>query len=147
MDITRGRSDRQQRNKNPLHVHPGRPEFAEKQLNYVLRKLKEAGTAGVPREDFLFGTGVCAGRRITQCGARIHELEQIGYIITSQFVHGRQFVTYFLKHEPSVPQQVQSLPPKKPAAQVPTQQASLFLSTASGDRSRFVDFESGKLLW
>lgn len=141
--------NRQQRNRNALRVHVGPPAKVESQRDFVLRILRQAGNAGVNRDCFLSGTGPCAGRRCTQVGARLDELTKMGYIFESKLKAGDQFVTYWLRAEPSQPQQVQVMPPRKPVTAVapPAQQANLGLfdlSTASGTGHSFLAHETGR---
>jgi hypothetical protein len=75
----------------------GRPVFADSQRTEILELLREAGSVGVNR-DFLIFT-----KHYTQCGARIHELQKMGYGIRSEMREGRRFVTYILVSEPAQP--------------------------------------------
>lgn len=98
-----GVKDSQERKRNGYRVHGAPPANAEKQADFVLRVLREAGNHGVNRDHFLQGSGPCGGRRVTQVGARLDELAKAGYIFESKLLHGDLFVTYYLRREPSEP--------------------------------------------
>lgn len=72
------------------------PAFADSQRDEILRLLREAKLRGegVRRSDLIFAY------RFTQCGARIHELERMGYRIENRQEQGQRYVTYFLLAEP-----------------------------------------------
>jgi hypothetical protein len=72
------------------------PSHASAQRGDVLRLLREAKarSQGLRREDAIFT------HRITQVGARVHELERMGYVIRHDLEPGARFVTYFLVSEP-----------------------------------------------
>ena len=72
------------------------PAHASAQRDSVLRLLREAKARGqgLRREDAIFTY------RITQVGARVHELERMGYVIRHDLEPGARFVTYFLVSEP-----------------------------------------------
>jgi len=74
----------------------GPPGHTSAQRNDVLRLLREAKARGqgLRRDDAIFQ------HRITQVGARVHELERMGYIIRHDLEPGARFVTYFLVSEP-----------------------------------------------
>ena len=93
----------QERKSNAYRVHGAPPANAEKQAQFVLRVLREAGNHGVNRDHFLQGSGPCGGRRVTQVGARLDELSKAGYIFESKLLHGDLFVTYYLRREPTAP--------------------------------------------
>jgi hypothetical protein len=75
----------------------GIPAHASAQRNDVLRLLREAKARGqgLRRADAIFQ------HRITQVGARVHELERMGYVIRHDLEPGARFVTYFLVSEPA----------------------------------------------
>jgi hypothetical protein len=81
----------------------GRPAFAESQRAEILRLLREAGPGGVAR-DFLIYT-----KHFTQCGARIFELQKMGYVICSKKRAGQRYVTYVLESEPLSPKLLEEL--------------------------------------
>jgi hypothetical protein len=97
---------------NQEHLYRrGAPAHSSAQRDNVLRLLREAKarSQGLRREDAIFA------HRITQVGARVHELEKMGYSIRHDLEPGERFVTYFLVSEPG---QEKPLPTyqRKPAA-------------------------------
>ena len=83
-------------------IQRGRPDFAATQPDEILRLLREAGPRGVSKAYLIFE------KRFTQCGARVFELQQMGYAIRSEQRDGERFVTYILEGEPL---QLKPLPP------------------------------------
>lgn len=73
----------------------GRPAFADCQRAKILQLLRAAGARGVRREELLYV------HRWSQAGARIHELERMGYRIQHVLEPGEKFVTYRLMSEPA----------------------------------------------
>jgi hypothetical protein len=73
----------------------GRPAFSTDQRARILNLLRQAGAKGVRREDLLYV------HRWSQAGARIHELERMGYVIEHVLEPGERFVTYRLISEPA----------------------------------------------
>lgn len=94
----------------PRRFHRGIPAHASDQRNDVLRLLREAEARGqgLRREDAIFS------HRITQVGARIYELEHIGYKILHKLEPGARFVTYFLVSEPTQEKPLPTYQPKGP---------------------------------
>lgn len=74
--------------------HQGAPSFAATQRDKILELLRQAGPRGVSREDLIFRY------RWTQAGARIFELEQMGFVIRHDSRPGQRFITYVLESEP-----------------------------------------------
>ena len=72
----------------------GVPGFASTQREKILALLRQAGPGGVSRESLIFEY------RWTQCGARIDELQDMGYTIRHDSRHGERFVRYVLESEP-----------------------------------------------
>jgi hypothetical protein len=72
------------------------PAHASAQRDNVLRLLREAKARGqgLRREDAIFQ------HRITQVGARVHELERMGFSIRHDLEPRARFITYFLVSEP-----------------------------------------------
>lgn len=151
MNIYSEKKDGSQRQSNPFRVHTAPPAHIEKQRDFVLRVLREAGNAGVNRDHFLQGTGPCNGRRCTQVGARLDELAKQGYIFESKAIPGRLFVQYYLRREPTAPTPAPSRGWKaqafhygrKQPASVPVQQE--LLSVATGSDNSFLAYESGEI--
>jgi hypothetical protein len=77
-----------------MKIPRGRPVFADDQRSKILDLLREAGPRGVRRDSLIFE------HRYTQCGTRIFELDQQGYIIRHESRPGEQYVTYVLEGEP-----------------------------------------------
>ncbi len=75
-------------------VSRGRPAFADSQRAKILHLLRRAGRTGVRREDLIFHY------RWTQTGARIHELEKMGYKIRHESRPGERLIVYVLESEP-----------------------------------------------
>ncbi len=81
----------------------GPPSFAPTQRDEVLRLLREAGSRGVYRERFLIPTEY-GGFGISQVGARLDELEKMGYSFESFYANeSDRFLTYRLLSEPASP--------------------------------------------
>jgi hypothetical protein len=75
----------------------GPPAHAETQRERVLQILRHAGARGVRRDTFIYEY------RVTQPGARVSELQQEGFMISSAKAHPEdEFVTYYLRSEPAV---------------------------------------------
>lgn len=72
----------------------GRPAFADDQRSKILDLLRRAGPRGIRRDALIFE------HRYTQCGTRIFELEQQGYVIRHESRPGERYVTYVLESEP-----------------------------------------------
>lgn len=72
----------------------GRPGFAATQREEILGMLRAAGPSGISRAVLIFE------KHFTQCGARIHELQQMGYVIRSEQREGERYVVYVLVSEP-----------------------------------------------
>jgi len=66
-----------------------------KQCRKILALLRKAGHRGVSKKFLIFEMG------ITQAGARIFELESIGYQIRHEKRHGQKFVTFILEPSPT----------------------------------------------
>jgi hypothetical protein len=75
-------------------ISRGRPAFAETQCGKILRLLREAGADGVSRVELIFE------RHMTQCGARIFELQKMGYLIRSEDRGGPYPTWYVLESKP-----------------------------------------------
>ena len=93
------------------HTPRGRPVFADTQREKILELLREAGPQGVRREDLLYVY------RWSQAGARIHELERMGYVIEHFLVPGERFVTYRLVSEPATEKPLPNFERKQERAQ------------------------------
>lgn len=83
----------------------GRPAFAESQRARIFKLLREAGPAGISRAELIFQ------HHFTQCGARIFELQKMGFAVRSEVREGKRFVHYVLGSEPK---QVKPFPSCKP---------------------------------
>lgn len=134
---------------NGRQAKSGPPAHVEKQRTFVLRLLREAGTDGVNKIDFVDGTGPCRGRRVTQPQARLDELTKQGYKFESRQISGKQFVQLYLIEEPLLPHpqpepwQRPATAEKKPAASA--EQMTLLAATGTSDEGeRFLQFESGR---
>lgn len=84
----------------------GTPEFAGVQRAEILRLLREAGPQGVSKEFLIFD------KRMTQCGARVFELERQGYGIRHEARDGDHYVTFILVSEPAEPKPLPTFKPK-----------------------------------
>lgn len=82
-------------------------EFAETQRTDILHMLRERGSVGVSRAELIFE------KRCTQCGTRIFELEQEGYVIEHRTVPGEIYIRYILVSEPLELKPLTSIPPKR----------------------------------
>jgi hypothetical protein len=80
----------------------GAPAFAASQRDKILELLRQAGPRGISRSDLIFH------HRMTQCGTRIFELEQMGYVIRHDSRPGQRYVTYVLVSEPLTPKPIPS---------------------------------------
>ena len=72
----------------------GRPAFSDSQRDKILELLRAAGSQGISREELIFH------HRWTQCGTRIFELQNMGYVIRSEDRGGRYPTWYILEGEP-----------------------------------------------
>ncbi len=144
----------QDRNSNPHRVHLAPPAHIEKQRDFVLRVLRQAGIAGINRDDFLTGNGLCNGRRCTQVGARLDELTKMGFIFESKSIPGKPFVQYYLRREPQQPApapvprgwkaQTFSFGIKQPQSVPAQENLGLYDSTvATGTDGDFTQYETG----
>jgi hypothetical protein len=70
------------------------PPFAESQRAEILDMLRAAGPNGVSKAELIFT------KRMSQCGARIFELEKIGYKIAHTQREGERYVRFVLESEP-----------------------------------------------
>ena len=86
----------------------GAPSFSHDQRATILDSLREAGPRGVKRETLIFE------RHFTQCGARIFELQKMGYDIRSEQRSGDRYVTYVLYGEPAQEKPLPTYLPKGP---------------------------------
>jgi len=93
---------------SPQEIPKGRPVFADSQRKKILAILRQAGSAGVPREDLFFRY------RWTQAGTRIYELERMGFEIKHVSLVGERFVRYVLVSEPA---EVKPLPFQRKSAE------------------------------
>jgi hypothetical protein len=84
----------------------GRPDFAGDQRTEILRLLREAGPRGVSKEFLIFDM------HMTQCGARVFELERMGYQIRHESRDGERYVTFVLVSEPAQPKPLPTFKPK-----------------------------------
>lgn len=79
----------------------GPPAHVGTQRERVLQLLRQAGPDGIRRDTFIFAHG------ITQPGARVAELLEEGFVISSRRAQpDDSFVTYYLEREPEVRKQV-----------------------------------------
>ncbi len=86
----------------------GTPAHASAQRDVILQLLKAAKACGrgVDRAYLIFE------RHFTQCGTRIFELEQMGYVIRHETRPGQRYVTYFLVSEPAEEKPLPAYQPK-----------------------------------
>lgn len=84
----------------------GAPGFAGDQRAEILRLLREAGPLGVSKESLIFE------KHMTQCGARVWELERQGYGIRHEARDGDRYVTFILVSEPADPKPLPTFKPK-----------------------------------
>jgi hypothetical protein len=103
------------------------PERAESQRDFLLRVLRETGSAGISKIDFISGTGPCQGRRITQVSARIFELEAEGFSFEHRKPNDSDFTIFVLTGEP----------------QPEAAQLRLGIGTSGHHASEFVQHEMG----
>jgi hypothetical protein len=72
----------------------GAPVFAESQRSEILEMLRAAGPIGGEKSELVFS------KHWTQCAARIHELEQMGYKIALVQCPGDRLIRFVLESEP-----------------------------------------------
>ena len=135
MHITQSRdkSKRQNARLGPQKKQ-GPPSYASAQALRVLDILRQ-NPQGVSREKFLTPVRL-GGFGITQAGARINELEAVGFIFEHRHNPGEKFITYVLRGEPQEPRKpVQSEPmPAQKSESMPEQRGMFetFLSYETG---------------
>lgn len=79
---------------NPRARRRGSPSFAESQRSEILEMLRAAGPAGVSKAELIFT------KHMSQCGARVFELEGMGYKIAHVQRDGEKYVWFVLESEP-----------------------------------------------